>query len=186
MRKLITLVLLLTSMSVFADISSTAITDAGFNKLSESQKAELIKSIAEKANAPVSSPDDVEKWTRIGTQIAQGLGAAAKELNVSVNEFAKTPVGQLTTVLIVWHIFGNQLMHIFGGILFWVIGLSIVRFFAKKGSPDTIEYSDTDKNIFGNYVITNITKNSLSEELMIGSYIMSGVVLIVGTIIFFS
>ena len=195
MEKLLVLSLFLASFTVSAGLSSDATASAGFSQLTEAQKAEVIKNIAQQAESNRTStgitnvipdPEGVERWTKIGTSIASGLGAAAKELNVGVNEFAKSPVGQLTTVLIVWKLLGSQLIHVLGGILIWIVGIIIIRHIINKRIPDQIEYSTTEKNIFGNYVVVNRYKKPLDDAEAGGYMLCGGVVLALGLIAIFS
>jgi hypothetical protein len=99
--------LCVSSFAATSGMGSSNVDAAGFSKLSESEKAEILKIVADKAatkgmfgSDKESTEDKVDRWVKIGSNIGVGLGAAAKELNVAVNDFAKSPVGQLTTVLI--------------------------------------------------------------------------------------
>lgn len=187
MKKILALPLLLLSFAASAGLTSDATSSAGFNQLTEAQKAEVIKTIAQQAESNrdspaitnvIPDPDGVERWTKIGTSVAAGLGAAARELNVGVNEFAKSPVGQLTTVLIVWKLIGAQLIHVLGGILVWIVGIIAIRHIISRQTPDQIVYSSTDKNIFGNYVIVKRNKHSLNHDEA-GGYVIGYVVVLV-------
>jgi len=195
MKKLLALPLLLLSFAASAGLTSDATSSAGFSQLTEAQKAEVIKTITQQAESNRTSPattsvipdpEGVERWAKIGTSVAAGLGAAARELNVGVNEFAKSPVGQLTTVLIVWKLIGAQLIHVLGGILVWIIGIITIRNIMNRRIPDKIVYSSTDKNIFGNYVIVKRDKQPLNDDEA-GGYIFCGaIVLVLGLVTVFS
>lgn len=197
MKQLLTLSLLLASFAANAGLNSDSAANAGFSQLTEAQKAEVIKTIAQQAesnkNSSISGiatgipdPEGIERWTKIGTSIASGLGAAAKELNVGVNEFAKSPVGQLTTILIIWKIMGTQLMHIIGAIFVWIIGFLTIKLAADRLEPEIIEHSNTDKNIFGNFIIVNRTRRSLDDESTFGLLVGIAVVIIAGIVVLFS
>ena len=197
MKQLLTLSLLLASFAANAGLNSDSADNAGFSQLTEAQKAEVIKTIAQQAesnkNSSISGiatgipdPEGIERWTKIGTSIASGLGAAAKELNVGVNEFAKSPVGQLTTILIIWKIMGTQLMHIIGAIFVWIIGFLAIKLAADRLEPEIIEHSNTDKNIFGNFIIVNRTRRSLDDESTFGLLVGIAVVIIAGIAVLFS
>jgi hypothetical protein len=197
MKKLLTLTLLLASFAASAGLNSDSAANAGFSQLTEAQKAEVIKTIAQQAesnkNSSISSiatgipdPEGIERWTKIGTSIASGLGAAAKELNVGVNEFAKSPVGQLTTLLIIWKIMGTQLIHIIGAIFVWIIGFLAIKLAADRLEPENIEYSNTDKNIFGNFIIVDRTRRSLGGDSTFGLLVGIAAVIIAGIAVLFS
>jgi hypothetical protein len=194
MKQLLTLTLLLASFAASAGLNSDSASSAGFNQLTEAQKAEVIKVIAQQAESNKNSstsvsipdPEGIERWTKIGTSIASGLGAAAKELNVGVNEFAKSPVGQLTTVLIIWKIIGTQLMHIIGAILIWILGIVTIKIAADRLEPEDIEYSTTDKNIFGNFIIVKRHRDSMSGDAIFGLLVASAVLISLGIGVLFS
>ena len=193
MKKLFVILAMLVSASAFAGNSSEAVRVAGFNKLSEAEKAEVIKIVAEKASSKdtetiqhLDTPDKVEKWVKIGSNIGQSLGGAAKELGIAVNDFAKTPVGQMTMVLIVWHILGGQIVHIFGGIMIWAVGIAIIRHMIARAYPKKITYSNEVKNVFGNYVIEKVEDMPVADGNAAGWLLAYGVVLIAGLVAIFT
>lgn len=197
MKKLLLLSLLLSSFTASAGLNSDSAASAGFSKLTEAQKAEVIKTIAQQAESnnrigssdvieTISDPDGIERWTKIGTSIASGLGAAAKELNVGVNEFAKSPVGQITTIMIIWKIIGGQIVHIIGGLLVWIFGLLAIKMAANRMSEEDIQYSKTDKNIFGNYVIIKRERSELDGETVGGLLFATALVILAGIVVMFS
>ena len=146
---------------------------AGFNKLSETEKADIIKMVAEKATQNDSRQDSksalvvedkVERWVKIGSNIGQGLAGAAKEVGVAVNDFAQTPVGQMTMALIVWHMIGAQLIHLFGGVLIWIVGFGFLHYLIKRSYPDEIIFDPEKKNVFGNFAVKQISKGKVKDE----------------------
>lgn len=188
---IITTLIVLTTTQAHAGsssgLSSSNVESAGFSKLSESEKAEILKQVADKASTKTvfggttePTEDKVDRWVKIGSNIGQGLAGAAKELNVAVNDFSKTPVGQLTAALIVWHMLGNQFIHIFGGLAIWLIGFSAIRFLIKRSDPDTVIYSTEKRNIFGNAAIDRIDKGSTSSGDIAGWVISCAIVLATG------
>ena len=191
MKNFIAIVALMFSFNAFANLTTDSVANAGFSKLSETQKAEIIKQIADKSsdtstikNAP--SEEKVEKWVKIGSQIGQGLAGAAKEVGIAVNDFAKTPVGQLTMMLIVWHMVGGVIVHIFGGLLIMVIGLWFVRFMFKRAYPDKVTYSKDHKNVFGNFAIEKVEPMAVADDNAAGWLFAAAVVIGVGLITIFT
>lgn len=193
MKKLFAIALMLFSAVSFAGNTADAVNSAGFSKLSEAEKAEVIKMVADKAATKeagmipqLASEDKVEKWVKIGSNIGQGLAGAAKEVGVAVNDFAKTPVGQLTMMLIVWHMIGAQLIHVFGGIMIWIVGIAIIRHMVARAYPSKITYSKEVKNIFGNYVIEKSEPIAIDDGNAAGWLFAYGIVLIAGLIAIFT
>lgn len=85
-----------------------------------------LKKNAENPMTNMASPDNLEKYAKIGEGVAKALGAACKELSVNVNEFIQTPAGKLTTFLIVWKIIGKDIVGILGGTVMLIVVLSIL------------------------------------------------------------
>lgn len=189
MKKLFGVLLMVISFSAMAGNSTAAVDSAGFSKLSETEKAEIIKLVADKASngAPaVLTEDRVEKWVKIGSNIGQGLAGAAKEVGVAVNDFSNTPVGKLTTMLIVWHMIGDQLVHIIGGILVWIVGFTILWYMICRAYPTTITYSTEHKNIFGNFVVVKEEKLAINDDNAAGWLLAFGIVLVAGIAVMFT
>lgn len=192
MKKFFAVILMAVSFSAFAGNDSETVRNAGFARLSEAEKAEVIKMVADKAASKDSSvpaaltEDKVEKWVKIGSNIGQGLAGAAKEVGVAVNDFSQTPVGQLTMLLIVWHMIGAQLIHVLGGILIWIVGIAIIRHMVARAYPSKITYSKEVKNMFGNYVVEKVEPMAISDDNAAGWLFAYGVVLIAGLIAIFT
>lgn len=125
-------------------ISSDAVTSAGYSSLNAVDQAEVLKLVAEKAQAQKNgagidinglaktSPEKINQWVEVGSNIGKGLAGAAKELGVEVNNFATTPMGQLTVLLIIWHIMGATLIHFFGAFIVWIVGFVGIWFIRNK------------------------------------------------------
>ena len=144
MKKLIAVFAL--SLAAFgAYASQTQIDTSG---LSDAQVAE-IKSIAAQKIAEQAKQKAVDEGEALlpkdpgaiatmaatwGTQaataaegFAKALAIAAKELNISINDFLASPAGKLTAALIIWKVAGATLVHMLYGFLFIVVGLTISK-----------------------------------------------------------
>lgn len=149
-------------------LNSNSVSSAGFDKLSDTEKAEIIKIVADKANnaqnpnSMVPSPEKVGQWLDLGPKIGQMIGGAAKEVGIAVNDFVKTPVGQLTMLLIIWKLIGASLIHVVGAFVVLVVGTwAIKKYFSHIRS---IEY-DVDKvDIFKRARIKRVVFEDLSSE----------------------
>lgn len=114
--------------------------------LSDAQVAELkaiaAKKVAETAASAKSgsevTPEKVTAGVTLaatwGTQaaaaaegFAKAMGIAARELNLTINDFLKSPAGMLTAALIVWKMAGAAILHALYGVVFLTIGLCMVR-----------------------------------------------------------
>ncbi len=190
MKKFIAIVALMFSFNAFAALTTDSVANAGFSKLTEAQKAEVIKQIADASSknkdVVVPSEEKVEKWVKIGSQVGQGLAGAAKELGVAVNDFAKTPVGQLTMALIVWHMMGGVIVHVVGGVLIMVVGLWFIKFMFNRAYPDKVTYSKEHKNIFGNFAVENVQRTPVQDDNAAGWLFAAGIVIVAGLLTIFT
>lgn len=135
--------------AVCATAASSASTVVDTSGLSDAQIAELkaivakrVADVATQAAAPVSSTNittGVALAATWGTQAAaaaegfsKALGIAARELNVSINDFLKSPAGMLTAALIIWKMAGASLLHAFFGVVILSVGLTMVRTIYKR------------------------------------------------------
>jgi len=112
------LVMLFTLSSVA--LAERRVIEVDTRNLSQSQ-LDYLNSLSNNAINPkikeAINPDTMAKWAEIGKGIATSLSAACKELSIGVNDFVKTPVGKLTTALIVWQVVGKDIWHIILGML---------------------------------------------------------------------
>lgn len=167
-----------------------AVNEAGFDKLTETQKADVIKSVALKAQeakvADSVTVDKIDRWVQVGSNLGKGLAATAKELGVAVNEFANTPIGKLATALIVWNIMGSAIVHIVGAFVFWVLGFTAIRVIFNRAYPSDITYNTEIRNIFGNHPIIKAKRQELTSEGMAALIVVYAIVLGGGVAILFT
>lgn len=161
-------------------LNSNSVGSAGFDKLSDSEKAEIIKMVADKADAQgpsaaIPSPEKVGQWLDLGPKIGQMIGGAAKEVGIAVNDFVKTPVGQLTMLLIIWKLIGASLIHVVGAFVVLVVGTwATKKYFSHVRS---IEY-DVDKvDVFKRSRIKRVVFEDMSGEAFLFRLLCQGAVL---------
>ena len=183
--------LAIASLPAYA-IDSNTVYDAGFKNLTPAQQADVLKKIADTAaeNTKVTLPSptttkQVNEWVDIGSKIGSGFAAAAQSLGVAVNDFAKTPVGTFTMVLIAWNFLGHSLMHFIGGIIIWTVGYSGVFYMLRRSVNTQIKYSDTKTNIFGNSRIETVRRDALDGGYVFGMVGAGLLVTITGSFAFF-
>lgn len=88
--------------------------------LNAQQVAEIQAQIeAKKTETPEgqvrASIERANEWVDIGEGIGAGVAAAARETGQVVNEFAVTPVGKMTTFVILWKVIGKDLLGVIVG-----------------------------------------------------------------------
>lgn len=149
MKKILASILIIGCLTNIFALSSEDISSAGFNDLTTQQQAEILKMVADKkqtaievvAAAPVV--DQAQKWVDLGGSIGKGLASTARELGVAVNDFSQTSIGKWTMFLIVFKIMGSTIIHIFGGLIFLIFGITFTTIILNRQNPMTIKYDST-------------------------------------------
>ncbi len=102
----------------FTAAAGTSVITTG---LTEQQQAELVLQVVKMKGtaANVSTADEVSKWVDIGKNLGQGLAATAKELGITANELADTPVGMVAITVIIWNYMGESIIGILFGIVWF-------------------------------------------------------------------
>lgn len=109
--KYLTILMMFMSVCVFAQgVDLSGLTDAEKEDL-KAQAAQLRADKAAKEEAPMTT-ERVTEYALMGKAVAEAFGAAAKEMNVAVNDFATSPVGKVTMVLIIWKVAGKDMARI--------------------------------------------------------------------------
>ena len=93
------------------------------SKLTAEQQVQLNKMITQAAPAPDHELDMLEKAARFGQIIGSGIGAAARELGIAVNEFSQTTPGRVAMLILVWKYMGDAILGVMVGIPVLVLGM---------------------------------------------------------------
>ena len=180
---MITITSLLLTTQLFA-LDQNDLYEAGFDKLSATQQAEILKTIGDQqAVTQTENIKQVESWVNIGSNIGKGLAGAAKELGVQVNEFAKTDMGQLTVMLIVWHIMGDMIYHLFGGLIVLMFGTLTLWYLRKYVFSELkLKVVGKDKDNKDKYEMVR----EVPEDFKVGLFVAHVVLVIVCIILIFT
>lgn len=147
MKKILAVLVLVLSTTVFAktvDIDATGLSEAQVAEL----KAVAAKAVADASKAGTPTLLNMSAWGQQAASAAEGIakaiGIAAKELNVSVNDFLHTDAGKLATAVILWKVLGSTITGLMGAIIAIVLWIVIFRIFYirlfTKGY-EKVEYS---------------------------------------------
>jgi len=190
MKRLIVAIFLLMFAipSLAGGMSYDQMHSAGWDKLSESQKAALVKQVADTTaqQSNLTNPQNVEQWVNIGERLGKVIGSVAKEVGVAVNEFITTPVGQMTMALIIWSYMGTVLVHIIGGVLILIVGFTFITYIMRRVVSQTTVYNTERTNVFGNHPVLKVERAQLSSDSTIGFTICGAVVIGVSLLTAFS
>ena len=60
---------------------------------------------------------NVHEWAGLGKEVGEAVNSSLSAITEQSNAFAKTGVGKLTVVLVVWKVIGDEVVHIVFGLL---------------------------------------------------------------------
>jgi len=115
--------------SAEGSFNSSTVKDAGWDKLTPDQQADVLKQITNNSNmqgtieAHTTKVETVNKWVEVGAGLGDALVILVQKLGVTVNDFLKTPAGLLSAAMIFWHIMGDSLVHLFFGFAFIAVAI---------------------------------------------------------------
>lgn len=188
-------ILLLSISTLGYALPVNTISKSGWDSLTETQQAALIAQIADnvsqnntKAQQVVPTlpetvdPKQVDDWVTLGEHVGKAFGGAAKELNIAVNDFIKTPVGMLAMILIVWNVIGTTILHVFGSIIIIIVGFGFLTWHRRVVYGTKCEYDSEKKDIFGRSRLIS-TESSDLEDGWKFAYWVTMVVIVVGSLI---
>ena len=126
-----------TSFAGQTAIDTSGLSDAQIAELKSMAAKKVAETAAQAAN-PAAAKETVTAgvtlaatWGQQAAAAAEGfakaMGIAAKELNVTINDFLTSPAGKLTAVLIIWKIAGATFIKMLYGMLFVTVGLTLAR-----------------------------------------------------------
>lgn len=181
MKKLIAIIALAISTTAFAGVQAI-----DTSKLSKAQIAELAAkaeemSAASPTNVSATVRKEAEAWSEMGANMGKAMVGAAKEVGVAANEFAVTPLGQITVAITAYKIVGRDVIKIVIGsaILFlgWTLGIWILL--TKRWSTVKYEYEPV---LWGMYKKARIVGISTSDDVSVAKSWCGGVTILVSTI----
>lgn len=127
---ILAMVLLLAVPAWAQQVSTEGLNDAQVAAI-KAETARLAAQNAAQKNDPGTVFTNAAGWGKQAADAAEGfakaMGIAARELNVTINEFLVSPAGILTASLIVWKIAGGAVLSFLYGLLFIAVGMSVIR-----------------------------------------------------------
>ena len=158
----------------------------------KAMQAQTLREAAKILEGVENNTPDISKVAEWGQQasvaakgFAEAIGIAAKEVGVSVNEFIETDAGKIATVLIIWHVIGDDIAKLFCAMLVLVGGCILaVKLFKFEAIS---EYKSVDKIYFWGLLKTTkqvpVYKTSSDIKHSEGGFIVSSVVFVVVSIL---
>jgi hypothetical protein len=127
-----------------AAATATETLNARLAQMDEAQKQVVLDNLDKK-----STVDNAREWVDLGKGLGSGLASTAKELGVAANDFVKSPVGEVSMFLLVWHYMGDQLLGLFKGIMLLAVFLPYATYLARKtfGKFVTVKNAKGDERV---------------------------------------
>lgn len=139
-RKMLAALALLCASTAFAastTIDTTGLSDAQIAEL-KAHAAQAVAAQAKGEAAQTAPTKDVgtavtlaATWGQQAAAAAEGfakaMGIAARELNVTINDFLKSDAGKLTALVIIWKVAGAAILKALYGTVFLTFGILLVR-----------------------------------------------------------
>jgi hypothetical protein len=119
------------------NISASGLTQEQINAINEQIEEMKEKSVNDKVYKQVS------KWSELGTNIGSALVATAAQVGVEVNKFAATPLGMITTGVIVYKIIGRDILILSFGSMLIIVGLILATYFMCNARNREYSYHQT-------------------------------------------
>lgn len=111
------LLVLFTASKVFAGSCDQLVVPG----MTDSQLIDLKKKCVDMAGniTAVSTVDNMAEYAELGQKYGVALSEVAKSIGTTVNELAQTPVGRFMLVMVAYRVMGNDLLGIFGSVLWF-------------------------------------------------------------------
>lgn len=132
------------------------------DNLSSQQINQLAEVAASMRKDPVNISekvrDEVQAWTDLGQNIGRATVGAAKEVGMAANEFSQTPLGIVTTSIVVYKLIGKDAVHFLLGACMIFVGTLIGLWALRRRYIRQYEYRPV---LFGLWQ----KKNTISEKV---------------------
>ena len=181
MKYLITILLFAFSSIVYSAPKAVYLDD-----LTEEQRAQIMLQVAKMKKSATNDIDTekISKWVTLGKEMGTGLAASAKELGMTANELAKTPVGMFIMFLIGWSYFGSELVSIIFSVLWLLFTIPTwIYLYKRYFILESIEYYSMPQN-GKKKVKTFKTKNKDNDGVHFLYFITLLLIIVIGVVTF--
>lgn len=119
------------------------------SNLPKEERAEILaKTMVSEQKTQTPIPEQAKQWAELGTAIGTGIVATAQQLGVAANDFAKTDLGKITVVILIWKYIGKEIKGVVVGLLILLLGIP-----------------------FGWYQVIRVRKNRVTQEYVYVPYL---------------
>lgn len=160
---------LLCSFAISLSVNAQTINTENLSSQQINQLAEVAANMR-KDPAKISEKvrDEVQAWTDLGQNIGRATVGAAKEVGMAANEFAQTPLGIITTSIVVYKMIGEDILSLIFGSLLILFGSTLGIYASRQGYKRTYEYKPI---IFGMFNYKMIKSETIVQRELEIQYI---------------
>jgi hypothetical protein len=134
-------------------------------------------------NISATVRSEAAAWSELGANIGTAMVSAAKELGVAANEFSQTGLGKVVTVLLVYKMFGPDLIGLAVGsiVLFGGLFISAYILMSTAWASVKYEYKPMLFGLWNKRVVASVTYDSdATVSKTISAVVTALVALVVG------
>jgi hypothetical protein len=171
---------LLPTASALPQIDPAKVNSLDISKLSTENKAELMTKVVNMHSSENNSEkvrNETAKWAELGSNIGRASVAAAKEFGIAANDFVNTPLGKITTAVVIYKIMGRDIIGIILGIIIITFCSAIGSYMLIKNKYSAAEY-EIRPILFG-LMNKKIVKSFTIEQDTVGWQLFFGTVFII-------
>ena len=136
------------------------------------QRVEEMKKVQPAVSEKVRT--EVEAWTNLGQNIGRATVGAAREIGIAANEFAQTPIGIITTVVVVYKLVGRDILKTFIGLFIFLFGTAIGLYQFRRRYNRHYEYKPVLFGAFQRKKVVAEEMDTEDAERVIGLVVMCG------------
>jgi len=134
-------------------------------KVSKSKIPEATEKVSQIATDMLINPEKLDAWRKTITGTIKDI---CNDLNVSVNDFIKTPVGNGVVIYLAYSMIGKDVLKVTAKVLFmvpfWIITMCIL-FYLQRKYLSVITYYSEKKEVIGESGKTEIIHSEPKREI---------------------
>ena len=153
---------MLLALAISFAASAQAIDARGLTKAQIAELAAKAEEMKSPTNTSAAIRKEAEAWGDMGANMGKALVGAAKEVGVAANDFATTPLGKATMVIVAYKLVGRELLHYVVGSFILLFGLGFAFYLAFTKRWGSIEFERQpvlwglyNRTIVKSYTVTN-------------------------------
>lgn len=184
MRRVKTRIVAAVLMTVFlsTDPAQGQKVEVDLNDVPDSYRSTVIDAVNKSKKKQQSTPDTVSQWVGVGKEVGMAMNAGLGAVVENAEKFGKSEVGKYTMWLIMWRLFGRDILHVGLGALWLATGLSIVLWSYKRTllPRRVLVEVGTDKAKKWQVITPTFKSNDAHVGVVVGHVLSFAAIMVVG------